>query len=115
MASDRDNRIGAISGVNMQGTPFVQIRKGDSTVAQFDIMGALDFAITIMRCREAALTDAFLAHFLTIKLGIKFGEPAFAGLMMEYRKFREDLEGMKTAPLSFDEALPTGDIKGAKQ
>jgi hypothetical protein len=81
------------SGVNMRGEPFIQLTLNENVIGQFTPAEARDFARTILEAAEAAETDAFLMQWVTQQVGA--GPEQAAGLLADFRRYREELTGKK--------------------
>jgi hypothetical protein len=84
------------SGVNQQGEPFVQLIRGHEVIAQMDVWQARDHASAITEAAEAAEQDAFIFDWVCNKIGS--GPVQAAGLLADFRKYREQRTGKRGGP-----------------
>lgn len=68
--------------------PFVQMQC-PNPVVQMSPENARDLALNLLQAAEAAYSDAFLVEFL----GAIESETVAAGLLIEFRKWREQKQG----------------------
>lgn len=84
------------SGVNPKGEPFVQLIVDDKVIGQMTPDEARDHARAITEAAEAAETDAFIFDWVQKEVGV--GPVQAAGLLGEFRRWRETRTGKKGPP-----------------
>jgi hypothetical protein len=89
------------SGVNPHGVPFVQLILNDKVIAQMTPAEARDHARAITEAAEASETDAFLWTWVLDKVGAD--KPQAAGLIADFRRFREQSTGKSQGPTKPDD------------
>lgn len=71
--------------------PFINITVGAKDFhTQMSPVEAIELAHNLLAAAEAAITDAFMIRFLRERVGVDM--PQVAGLLNEFREFREELD-----------------------
>jgi hypothetical protein len=84
------------SGINAQGEPFVQSIRGMQVICQMSPQQARDHAQAILEAAEAAEQDAFIFDWTINHVG--GGKAQAAGLIADFRAYREKRTGKKGGP-----------------
>lgn len=84
------------SGVNKKGEAFVQLILDGKIIAQMEPGDARDHARAITEAAEAAEQDAFLFDWVCNQVGS--GPEQAAGLIADFRRYREARTGKKGGP-----------------
>lgn len=96
MSDPKEHVIWHQSGVNPDGEPFVQLLQDMTVIGQMSPQQAREHGQAIIEAAEAAEQDAFLWDWVINKTGS--GKVQAAGLIADFRKYREERTGKKGGP-----------------
>jgi len=84
--------------MNADGEPFIQLIRGTEVIAQMSTAQAREHALAVLATAEAADQDAFIYDWVVNRVGS--GVQQAAGLLMDFRQYREERTGKKGGPTS---------------